>query len=52
MLQPIHLFKYDLLYKHMYILAGLDEGIKIIILEAGNWGFCEDNETQFYENGL
>jgi hypothetical protein len=45
MLQPIHLFRYDPLYKHIYILAGINEGIEIIIFEEGNWEFYEDDET-------
>jgi hypothetical protein len=45
MLQPIHLFRYDPLYKYIYILAGINEGIEIIIFEEGNWEFYEDDET-------
>jgi hypothetical protein len=43
MLQPIHLFRYDPLYKQIYILAGINEGIEIIIFEKGNWEFYEDD---------
>ena len=42
MLQSIHLFRYDPLYKHIYILAGINEGIEIIIFEEGNWEFYEN----------
>lgn len=45
MLQPIHLFRYDPLYQHIYILAGINEGIEIIIFQEGNWEFYEDDET-------
>ncbi len=45
MLQPIHLFRYDSLYKHIYILAGINEGIEIIIFEDGSWEFYKDDET-------
>ncbi|BAY07630.1 DUF6888 family protein [Calothrix sp. NIES-2098] len=45
MLQPIHLFRYDALYKHIFILAGMNEGIEIIILEDGSWEFYEDDSA-------
>lgn len=45
MLQPIHLFRYDALYKHIFILAGLNEGIEIIIFEDGSWEFYEDDQA-------
>ncbi len=45
MLQSIHLFRYDILYQQIYILAGVNEGIEIIIFEDGNWEFYEDDET-------
>jgi hypothetical protein len=41
-LQPIHLFRYDVFHKQIYILAGVDEGIEIIIFENGNWEFHEN----------
>lgn len=44
-LQPIHLFRYDPIQKNIYILAGINEGIEIIIFEKGNWEFYEDDET-------
>ncbi len=45
MLQPIHLFRYDHLYKQIYILAGVHEGIEIIVFADGNWEFYEDDQT-------
>ncbi len=45
MLQPIHLFRYDPLYKRIFILAGINEGIEIIILENGSWEFYEDEKA-------
>jgi hypothetical protein len=45
MLQPIHLFRYDTINKQIYILAGIDESIEIIIFETGNWEFYQDEET-------
>lgn len=42
MLQPIHLFRYDPLHKQIYILAGVNEGIEIIIFENGKWEFFTD----------
>jgi hypothetical protein len=44
-LQPIHLFRYDSFHKEIYILAGIDEGIEIIISENGDWEFYENVET-------
>lgn len=37
--QPIHLFRYDARLKVIYILAGRNEGIEILINENGNWEF-------------
>jgi hypothetical protein len=45
MLQLIHLFRYDALYKHIFILAGMNEGIEIIIFEDGSWEFYEDDKA-------
>lgn len=42
MLQPIHLFRYDDLYRRIFILAGINEGIEIIIFENGKWELNED----------
>ncbi len=42
MFQPIFLFRYDPLQKHIYILAGVNEGIEIIIFENGQWEFDTD----------
>ncbi len=45
MLQPIHLFRYDKIHRQIYILAGINESIEIIIFETGNWEFYQDDET-------
>jgi len=45
MLQNIHLFRYDVFRKQIYILAGINEGIEITIFENGSWEFYEDVET-------
>jgi len=41
-LQPIYLFRYDTFHKQIYILAGVNEGIEVIIFENGNWEFHEN----------
>lgn len=38
-MQSIHLFRYDALTKQVYLIAGKQEGIEIIIFEDGNWEF-------------
>ncbi len=42
MFQPIYLFRYDPLQKRIYILAGVDEGIEIIVFENGREEFDID----------
>lgn len=37
--QPIHLFRYDQRLKTIYILAGINENLEIVINEEGNWDF-------------
>ena len=37
--QPISLFRYDRRLKTIYILAGIDDGLEILINEDGNWNF-------------
>jgi len=37
--QPIYLFRYDSRLKIIYILAGTNEDISILIDEQGNWNF-------------
>ncbi|WP_420372373.1 DUF6888 family protein [Microcystis aeruginosa] len=37
--QPIYLFRYDSRLKVIYILAGTNEDISILIDEQGNWNF-------------
>jgi len=45
MLQPIQLFRYDELYRRIFILAGINEAIEIIIFENGKWEFNTDDQT-------
>jgi hypothetical protein len=37
--QPINLFRYDKRLKTIYILAGINDGLEILINEDGNWNF-------------
>ncbi|MGK7956216.1 MAG: hypothetical protein AB4063_13355 [Crocosphaera sp.] len=37
--QPIHLFRYDRRLKTIYIMAGINEEIEILIDENGTWEF-------------
>jgi hypothetical protein len=37
--QPINLFRYDRRLKTIYILAGINDGLEILINEDGNWNF-------------
>jgi hypothetical protein len=37
--------RYDISYKYIFILAGIDEGIEIIIFEDGKWEFYEDDQA-------
>jgi hypothetical protein len=39
MFQPIHLLRYDPRRKTVYILAGMTEGIELIIDSYGEWDF-------------
>lgn len=43
MLQLIYLFRYDPLNKQIYMIAGINEGIEIIIFENGRWEFIQDD---------
>lgn len=42
LMQSIHLFRYDALTKQVYLIAGRQEGIEIIIFEDGNWEFYDE----------
>jgi hypothetical protein len=44
LLQSIHLFRYDQITKQIYIIAGEQEGIEVIIFEDGNWEFNENEQ--------
>ncbi|MDJ0582560.1 hypothetical protein [Crocosphaera sp.] len=37
--QSIHLFRYDRRLKTIYIVAGINEGIEVLIDENGTWEF-------------
>lgn len=40
--QPLYLFRYDSRRKEIYIIAGNQENLEIIITEDGNWEFVPD----------
>jgi len=42
LLQSIHLFRYDPTMKQVYIIAGKEESIEIVIFEDGNWEFNDE----------
>jgi hypothetical protein len=42
LMQSIHLFRYNSLTKQVFIIAGKQEGIEIIIFEDGNWEFHDE----------
>ncbi len=44
-LQPIWLFRYDPIDRYIYIIAGREEGLEIIIDENGTWEFNENEQT-------
>lgn len=46
LLQSIHLFRYDKVTKQVYIIAGFQESIEVIVFEDGNWEF-NDEQTEF-----
>ena len=37
--QPINLFRYDKRLKVIYILAGINDGLEIVINQDGKWDF-------------
>jgi hypothetical protein len=37
--QPIHLFRYDPDREMVYILAGVNEGVEVIVYSNGLWEF-------------
>ena len=41
MFQGIHLFRYDSVNEQIFIIAGVDEDIEIIIFSSGEWEFNE-----------
>ena len=42
LLQSIHLFRYDLRLQQVYIIAGKQESLEIIVFEDGNWEFNDE----------
>ena len=42
LLQSIHLFRYDSALKQVFIIAGSNESIEVIIFENGNWEFNDE----------
>lgn len=45
LLQSIHLFRYDKVTQ-VYIIAGFQKSIELIVFEDGNWEF-NDEQTEF-----
>ena len=42
LLQPVWLFRFDPLNKYIFIIAGREESLEIIIFENGQWEFSEN----------
>jgi hypothetical protein len=40
--QPIHLFRYDPERQTVYVLAGVTEGIEVIVDPSGIWRFADE----------
>jgi hypothetical protein len=40
--QPIHLFRYDPEMQTVYVLAGVTEGIQVIVDPNGKWRFADE----------
>jgi hypothetical protein len=40
--QPIHLFRYDPQTQTVYVLAGVAEGIEVIVYPNGQWRFADE----------
>jgi hypothetical protein len=40
--QPIHLFRYDPETQTVYVLAGVTEGIEVIVDLSGKWRFADE----------
>ncbi|MBN4005368.1 hypothetical protein [Nostoc sp. LPT] len=40
--QPIHVFQYNQNTNTVFILAGVTEGLEILIFSDGQWGFNDD----------
>ncbi|MBW4673561.1 MAG: hypothetical protein KME52_05935 [Desmonostoc geniculatum HA4340-LM1] len=45
LLQPIWMFRYDPVYKYIYLIAGRDENLEITIFENGNWELNQNDEA-------
>ncbi|MDJ0599683.1 MAG: hypothetical protein QNJ37_12680 [Crocosphaera sp.] len=42
LLQPVWLFRFDPLNRSIFIIAGREESLEIIIFENGQWQFSEN----------
>lgn len=40
--QPIHVFRYNLNTKTVFILAGVTESLEILVFSSGQWRFNDD----------
>jgi hypothetical protein len=40
--QPIHIFRYNENTQTVFILAGVTEGLEILIFPNGRWSFTDD----------
>ncbi|MFN6517583.1 MAG: DUF6888 family protein [Nostoc sp. CreGUA01] len=45
LLQLIWMFRYDPVYKYIYLIAGRDESLEITIFQNGNWEFNQNDEA-------
>ncbi len=42
--QDIKVFRYDDIIGEIYFLAGVDEGIELVMAQDGNWRFIDESE--------
>ncbi|MBD2415043.1 hypothetical protein FACHB389_32310 [Nostoc calcicola FACHB-389] len=45
LLQLIWMFRYDPVYKYIYLIAGRDQSLEITIFQNGNWEFNQNDEA-------
>jgi len=43
LLQPIWMFRYDPLYKYIFLIAGTEESREITVFENGTWEFSQND---------